>query len=73
MTIGIIGSGLIGGSVARAYKSDGHTVLIKDKDTATLGYALLSGIADGELTTERLSECDITFIALYPDAAIAFL
>ncbi len=73
MKVGIIGSGLIGGSVARAYKAEGHTVFISDKDGATLGYALLSGIGDEELTKEKLSECDIIFIALYPDAAITYL
>lgn len=73
MKVGIIGSGLIGGSVARAYKAEGHTVFISDKDSATLGYALLSGIGDEELTKEKLSECDIIFIALYPDAAITYL
>ena len=73
MTAGICGLGLIGGSMAKAYKAAGHTVLGYDKDEASLGYAELSGIIDGVLTNERISECDIVFIALYPQAAIEYL
>ena len=73
MTVGICGLGLIGGSMAKAYKEAGHTVLGFDKDNASLGYAELSGIIDGVLTNERIAECDIVFIALYPQAAIEYL
>jgi len=73
MTAGICGLGLIGGSMAKAYKAAGHTVLGYDKNEASLGYAELSGIIDGVLTNERISECDIVFIALYPQAAIEYL
>ncbi len=73
MTVGIAGLGLIGGSAARAYKSAEHTVLGADTDKGTLGYALLSGIIDGELTKESISSCDVIFIALYPKAAEKYL
>ena len=73
MTVGVVGLGLIGGSMARAYKAAGHTVLGADKDTATIGYALLSEIADKELTSENLKECELLFIALYPEAAEKYL
>ncbi len=73
MTVGIVGLGLIGGSMARAYKANEHTVSGFDKDTATLGYASLSGIIDSALTTENIKDCDLLFIALYPEAAITYL
>lgn len=73
MTVGICGLGLIGGSMAKAYKESNHTVYGFDSNSATLGYASLSGIIDGELNTSTLDECDLIFIALYPTAAISYL
>ncbi len=73
MTVGICGLGLIGGSMAKAYKEKGHTVYAYDTDIATLGYALISNIIDGELTDESLKECDLLFVALYPFATVEYL
>ena len=73
MTVGICGLGLIGGSMAKAYKSSGHTVLGFDKDVATQGYASLADIIDRELNRESIPECDLIFIALYPKAAVKYL
>ena len=73
MTVGICGLGLIGGSMAKAYKEAGHTVLAYDIDTATLGFALLDGIIDKELNTDSIKDCDLIFIALYPAQSIVYL
>lgn len=73
MTVGICGLGLIGGSMAKAYKEAGHTVLGADADQNTMGYSLLAGIADGELNNESIDRCDLIFIALYPAAAAEYL
>ncbi len=73
MKVGTVGLGLIGGSMARAYKAAEHTVFGADTDKNTLGYALLSGIIDKELTADSIGECDIIFIALYPEAAKQYL
>ena len=73
MTVGICGLGLIGGSMAKAYKAAGHTVLGYDKNEASLGYSALAGITDGVLCNENARECDILFIALYPQAAVRYL
>lgn len=73
MTVGVVGLGLIGGSMARAYKAAGHSILGLDKDSAALGYALLSGICDNELTKDNIGECDLIFIALYPEASIKWI
>ena len=73
MTVGICGLGLIGGSMAKAYKEAGHVVLAYDIDYASFGYASLSGIIDGELNFETISQCELVLVALYPAATIEYL
>ena len=73
MTVGVCGLGLIGGSMAKAYKESGHTVLGYDKDEATLGFAALDGTLDGVLNVNTISKCNLIFIALYPSQAIIYL
>ncbi len=73
MIVGIAGAGLIGGSVAKAYSKSGHRVFIYDKDKNTLDYAILSGVAEGELTDEILGECDLLMVALYPTDTVAYM
>lgn len=73
MTVGVVGLGLIGGSMARAYKADGNIVLGLDINKASLGYAVLSGVIDNELTADNLNECALLFIALYPEASEKYL
>ena len=73
MTVGICGLGLIGGSMAKAYKEAGHTVLGYDKNEATLGFAFLDGTIDGELNTDSIKHCELIFIALYPSQTIVYL
>ncbi len=73
MTVGICGLGLIGGSMAKAYKEAGHTVLGFDVHEPTLGYATLAGICDGILDDTSIPTCDLIFIALYPRTAITYL
>lgn len=73
MTVGICGLGLIGGSMARAYAENGHTVLGFDADTATLGYASLAGMISDMLTDENIDKCQLIFVALYPEATIEYL
>ena len=74
MTIGISGLGLIGGSMAKAYKRDGGcTVYGFDRDDRTTGFARLSGAIDGVLDEETIPACDLILVALYPSAAIEYL
>ena len=73
MTIGIVGLGLIGGSFAKAYHEAGETVLACNRTEDTLRFAMLSGAVDGELTEENIGSCDIVIIAVFPEAAEAFL
>ena len=73
MTVGICGLGLIGGSMAKAYKAAGHTVLGYDNNDAALGYASLAGITDAVLNEQTLGGCDLLFVALYPEQAANYL
>lgn len=74
MTVGIVGLGLIGGSMAKAYKKNStDTVLGADRDRSTVEYARLVDAIDGELTAENTGTCDLLLIALYPTAAIEYL
>ncbi len=67
MTIGIIGLGLIGGSMAKAIKlHTSHTVLGIDTDPETMTLAGLSGSIDGELSDDKLASCDLVMAALTP-------
>ena len=73
MTVGICGLGLIGGSMAKAYQEDGHTVLGYDANVATQGYALLDGIINDELNLDTIKNCELIFVALYPEATVKYL
>lgn len=73
MTAGIVGLGLIGGSLARAYHEAGERVLAFDIDRDVLSFALLSGAVDGELNEQTMAECDILLIAVRPAAAVMWL
>ena len=67
MNIGIVGLGLIGGSVAKAIKHDtSHTVLGFDIDRNVVNKAKLLDVIDVELTDERIGLCDMIIVALYP-------
>ena len=54
MTVGILGLGLIGGSLARAYAVAGHTVYAAEKDESILAFAQLAGAVDAPLTDETI-------------------
>ncbi len=73
MTAGILGLGLIGGSMARAYAKAGHTVYACEKDDAIFSFAQLSGAVHGPLTGEAVTQCDLLLLAVYPGGCIAWL
>lgn len=71
MNIGIIGLGLIGGSLAKSIKArTSHTVFGVDIDKETLMFARICGAMDNTLTEENLPSCDMILLALTPQAAI---
>lgn len=74
MNIGIVGLGLIGGSIAKAYKvEEGFTVYAYDIDKAILDFAIMSDAVDYILNTKTIKDCDYIYIALYPEATIQWL
>ena len=67
MKIGIVGLGLIGGSLARAIKANtAHTVWGTDLQRPVVYRAKLLEVIDEELTEDRVGSCDIVILAIYP-------
>ena len=73
MTVGILGLGLIGGSMARAYALAGHTVLACEKDERMLQFAMLAGAVHGKLDEESIPSCDLILLAIYPEGSASWL
>ena len=73
MTVGILGLGLIGGSLARAYAKAGHTVYAWDRDESILSFAQLAGAVTGKLNRETMGQCQLLLLAIYPGGSIAWL
>ncbi len=74
MNVGIVGLGLIGGSMAKSTKArTSHTVWGIDLDHETMTLARMSGAIDGPLTDGNLGDCDLLFVAICPAAAIAWV
>ena len=71
MTVGIIGLGLIGGSLAKAFQRDESvTVLGWDADHSIVEFAEIAQAIDGELTDEKLRGLDLLLLATYPEAVV---
>ena len=73
MTVGILGLGLIGGSLARAYALAGHTVYAAEKDVSILAFAQLAGAVDAPLTSENMGQCELILLAIYPEGSASWL
>lgn len=73
MTVGIVGLGLIGGSLAKAYHEAGHCVLAYDIDSSVTAFAQMANAVDEALSEENIAQCDLLLLAVYPQAAIDYL
>ena len=73
MTVGILGLGLIGGSFARAFALEGHTVYAAEKDENMLAFSMLAGAVHGKLDQSSIPLCDLILLAIYPDGSAAWL
>lgn len=74
MKVAVIGLGLIGGSLAKTIKLHGeHTVYGYDINAQTMQQAELLSAIDGVLTDDVLPLCDLTLVALYPEAIIEWI
>jgi len=73
MKVGILGLGLIGGSLARAYALEGHTVYAIQRNESMLSFAMLAGAVHGLLNEETIPQCDLILLAIYPDGSASWL
>ena len=74
MKVGIVGLGLIGGSMAKAIRArTDHTVYGADLDHETMVMARMCGAINAPLTEETLPLCDLILIAIRPAAAVAWV
>ena len=74
MTVGILGLGLIGGSMVKAFRErTDATVLGCDANTSVEGFARLSDMVHGELNGETVGTCDLLILAAYPAASKTWL
>lgn len=71
MKIGVVGLGLIGGSLARAFKQyTPHTVCGADKNPEVVRAAYTAGAIDCDTD---VSDCDVVFVCLYPRDCVSYL
>ena len=74
MIVGIVGLGLIGGSMAKSTKiRTAHTVYGIDLDAETMMMARMCGAIDAPLTDENLPQCDLILVGICPNAAITWV
>lgn len=73
MIVGILGLGLIGGSLARAYAKAGYTVFACERDESILTFAQLADVVSKPLTVANLAQCDLILLSVYSSASAAWL
>jgi len=74
MKIGIVGLGLIGGSMAKSiHLRTAHTIWGVDLKSETMNMARMCGAIDAPLTDENLPECDLILVAIRPGDAIHWI
>ena len=73
MTVGIVGLGLISGSMAKAYAAAGETVLAWNRNTSMLDFAIMSGAVKEPLKPENMNFCDLILVGLPPEASISWI
>lgn len=74
MRVGIIGLGLIGGSLAKAYRREADvTVLGWDQDASITEFAEIAQAIHAPLRDEDLPGLDLLLLATYPEAVTAHM
>jgi len=67
MKIGMIGLGLIGGSLAKSIRSNTDSIIIgNDLNEDVVKRAIDEGVLSGELTRENANSLDMLIVTLYP-------
>ena len=72
--IGVIGLGLIGGSIAKAIAeyTDYH-IMARNRTRATLLQAIEDGAVHEELTDDNIGRADMIILGLYPEEAVEYM
>ena len=84
LTYGIVGLGIMGGSIAKAIRQNilsqngsSGKIFACNRSTACLSQAKSEGVVDEVFTSDRVREmlpqCDLLFICLYPHATLDFM
>ena len=74
MIIGVVGLGLIGGSLCKAIKENtDHTVYGFDLNESITMYAKMDGGINEVLCDSNISQCDYILLSVYPKATVDFL
>lgn len=73
MNVGILGLGLIGGSLARAYAKAGYRVYVCDNDEQMVSFAELAGVVHGRLNNDTIADCELILLAIYAGGSVAWL
>lgn len=73
MSVGIVGLGLIGGSMARAFAKAGEKVYACEKDAQTFAFAQLAGAVDGALDAQTIPQCGTILLCIYPKGSAQWL
>lgn len=84
LTYGIVGLGIMGGSIAKAIRQNilsqngsSGKIFACNRSTASLSQAKSEGVVDEVFTSDRVREmlpqCDLLFICLYPHATLDFM
>lgn len=73
MNVGILGLGLIGGSLARAYAKAGHTVCACESNVSIFEFAQLSGVVVDALDHATIGTCELLLLAINTEAAATWL
>ncbi|MBQ7329488.1 MAG: prephenate dehydrogenase [Oscillospiraceae bacterium] len=73
MNVGILGLGLIGGSLARAYSKAGHSVYACEQDESMLTFTQLTGAVTGVLDHDTIPTCNLILLAIFADGSAQWL
>ena len=73
MIVGILGLGLIGGSLARAYAKAGHKVMAIEQNPNIFSFAQLAGVVEGELNQDTILSCALILLSVYTDSSAKWL
>lgn len=73
MKVGILGLGLIGGSLARAYAKADNQVFAAENNESIFEFAKLACAVHGKLDTTTIPNCDLILLAIYAGGAAEWL